>query len=77
LSDSSKNPRTQSAQFALHPKYKTKYRVHNWRAYDPALVLRGDITIWLSPEAIGAWVSLWPEAKPGAVSFDTQSATEW
>ncbi len=40
----------------VHPKYKTKYRVKNWPAYDGALVRRGNITIWMSPEAIAAWV---------------------
>ena len=39
----------------VHPKYKTKYRVTNWPEYDQALVQRGDITVWLSPEAIAAW----------------------
>ena len=31
----------------VHPKYKTKYRVGNWRAYERALVQRGDVTLWL------------------------------
>ena len=39
----------------VHPKYKTKYRVNNWASSDRALVERGDITIWLSPEAIADW----------------------
>jgi IS5 family transposase len=39
----------------VHPKYKTKYRVANWTEYDQGLVRRGDITLWLSPEAIAAW----------------------
>ncbi len=39
----------------VHPKYKTKYRVGNWAEYDRALVRRGDVTIWLSPEAIATW----------------------
>ncbi len=39
----------------VHPKYKTKYRVENWATYDRALVRRGDITLWLSPEAITTW----------------------
>ncbi len=39
----------------VHPKYKTKYRVKNWASYDRALVERGDITIWLTPEAIADW----------------------
>ena len=36
----------------VHPAYKTKYRVKNWSSYDRALVQRGDVTLWLSPEAI-------------------------
>jgi IS5 family transposase len=39
----------------VHPAYKTKYRVANWPAYERALVRRGDVTLWLSPEAITAW----------------------
>ncbi|MFT5292080.1 MAG: hypothetical protein ACI8QC_004350 [Planctomycetota bacterium] len=35
----------------VHPKYKTRYRVTNWAAYDQALVNRGDITLWITPEA--------------------------
>ena len=40
---------------SVHPKYKTKYHVGNWPAYDRALVQRGDITVWLAPDAIAAW----------------------
>ena len=39
----------------VHPKYKTKYRVSNWAQYDRALVQRGDITLWISTDAIEAW----------------------
>jgi hypothetical protein len=39
----------------IHPKYKTKYRVANWADYDKALVRRGDITLWISEDAIEAW----------------------
>ncbi|MFT4543436.1 MAG: hypothetical protein ACI841_003950 [Planctomycetota bacterium] len=45
----------------VHPNFKTKYRVTNWAAYDRALVQRGDITLWITPEAINAW-----KAKPVA-----------
>ncbi len=38
-----------------HPKYKTKYRVGNWSAYEQALVQRGDVTLWLSADATAAW----------------------
>ncbi len=39
----------------VHPNYKTRYRVANWPAYNQALVRRGDVTLWLAPEAIAAW----------------------
>jgi hypothetical protein len=39
----------------VHLAYKAKYRVANWPAYDRALVQRGDVTLWLAPEAIAAW----------------------
>ncbi len=41
-------------QSRVHPTYKTKYRVANWTSYDRALVGRGDVTLWLAPEAIAA-----------------------
>ena len=39
----------------VHPKYKTKYRVGNWSEYDRSLVQRGDLTLWISADAIDAW----------------------
>jgi hypothetical protein len=39
----------------VHPKYKTQYRVGNWPDCDRALVQRGDVTLWLAPEAIARW----------------------
>ena len=44
-----------SKRSRVHPKYKTKYHVRNWPAYDSGLVRRGDLTLWMSPEAIDAW----------------------
>ena len=38
-----------------HPKYKTSYRLHNWSEYDKSLRDRGDVTLWISQEAIDAW----------------------
>ena len=40
----------------VHPKFKTKYRVGNWSDYDQSLVKRGDITLWISAEAINSWI---------------------
>ena len=39
----------------VHRKYKTKYRIRNSREYERALRSRGDLTIWLSAEAVAAW----------------------
>ncbi|MFT5359033.1 MAG: IS5 family transposase [Polyangiales bacterium] len=39
----------------VHPTYKTKYHVSNWAKYDQALVQRGDITLWISSDAMEAW----------------------
>ena len=38
-----------------HPQYKTSYRVKNWPEYERSLRNRGDITVWLSQDAIDAW----------------------
>ena len=44
-------------QSKVHPTYKTQYRVANWPAYNRALVRRGDVTVWVSAEAIAAWTA--------------------
>jgi len=38
-----------------HKIPRARYRVENWAAYDAALRRRGDLTIWVTPEAIVAW----------------------
>jgi len=48
----------------VHPTYKTRYRVANWRAYERALVRRGDVTLWLSPGARAGWRAS-PSGRPG------------
>ena len=37
------------------PKYKTKYRVRNWAAYEESLRRRGDITVWFDAHAVDSW----------------------
>ncbi len=49
----------------INPKYKTKYRVSNWAEYDRALVQRGDITLWISDDAITSWKTA-PTRRRGA-----------
>ena len=44
-----------SKRSRIHPKYKTKYHVKNWPDYDRALVARGDLTVWITPDALDAW----------------------
>ncbi|MHA6688518.1 IS5 family transposase [Mesorhizobium sp. A556] len=34
---------------------RARYRVTNWSAYDRGLILRGDIRMWISAEAIEGW----------------------
>ncbi len=59
----------------VHPKYKTKYRVGNWSAYEQALVQRGDVTLWLSPDATDAWRPS-PSGRPGAPKKFSDCAIE-
>ena len=40
----------------VNRQYKTKYRIRNWREYERGLRSRGDVTIWLSEDAIAAWI---------------------
>ena len=38
-----------------HKIPKARYRVENWSNYDAALRRRGDLTPWMTPEAVAAW----------------------
>ena len=53
----------------VHPKYKTKYHVGNWPAYDRALVQRGDITVWLAPDAIATWEAVGVGNRGGQLQY--------
>jgi len=57
----------------VHPKYKTKYRVKNWASYDRALVRRGDVTVWLSPEE----VAVLSAATFGSLASEFSSPGRW
>ena len=59
----------------VHPKYKTKYRVGKWSAYEQALVQRGDVTLWLSADATDAWRPA-PSGRPGAPKTVSDCAIE-
>ena len=53
----------------VNRQYKKKYRIRNWREYERGLRSRGDVTIWLSEDAIAAWVPTknGPSRRPAAV----------
>jgi hypothetical protein len=53
----------------VHPTYKTKYRVANWASYDRALTQRGDVTVWVSPEAIATWEPARVGARGGQLRY--------
>jgi IS5 family transposase len=36
---------------------RARYKVRNWAVYDRALVRRGEITVWVSPEFIAGWLA--------------------
>ena len=43
---------------------KSQYRVRNWPEYEAGLRKRGDLTVWLSEDAINSWREP-PSGKPG------------
>ena len=47
----------------VHPTYKTKYHVGNWREYERALVHRGDVTVWLSADATADEHPTWGDTR--------------
>ena len=53
----------------MHPKYTTTYRVGNWAEYDRALVRRGDVTLWLTPDAIATWAAAGVGRRSGPLQY--------
>ncbi len=56
-------------QSRVHPKYKTKCHVGNWPAYDRALFQRGDVTLWLAPEALATWAAVGVGTRGGQLQY--------
>jgi transposase len=48
------------------PKSSQTYRVRNWKEYNKSLVNRGNLTIWISEEALANWYELERSGKRGA-----------
>ena len=53
----------------VHPKYTTTYRVGNWAEYDRALVRRGDVTLWLTPDATATWAAAGVGRRSGQLQY--------
>ncbi|MCH7876330.1 MAG: transposase [Gemmatimonadetes bacterium] len=53
-----KYPRRRQSKYAKSP-----YRIRNWAEYEAGLQRRGDLTVWLSNDALDAWRAL-PSGKP-------------
>src|SRR5918996_4689252 len=45
-----------SSKPTSRPKGRPRYVLKNWSAYDRALRRRGDVTVWVSEEAVAAWL---------------------
>ena len=61
------DPEPYPMQSPKRPQYKyakSRYRVRNWGEYETGLRRRGDLTVWLSDEALDAWRAS-PSGKPG------------
>ncbi len=54
----------QRAKRRQYQHTKSRYRVKNWGQYEAGLRRRGDLTVWLSDEALDAWRAP-PSGKPG------------
>ncbi|MFT5199184.1 MAG: hypothetical protein ACI87O_001848 [Planctomycetota bacterium] len=57
LSDSIPEPEALDIESRVHPKFKTTSRATHWIQCDRALVQRGNITLWISEDAIKSWTS--------------------
>ena len=64
-----------SGKQAAASKKKVVYRVKNWAAYNQALVHRGNLTVWLSQEAVNGWRYRGP-AQRGAQFYYSDLAIE-
>ena len=64
-----------------HPKRsqykytKKPYRVRNWRSYEAGLRSRGDLTVWISEDAIKCWRAP-ASGKPGGQRIYAKVAIE-
>jgi Transposase DDE domain len=55
---------------------KIAYRVKNWSTYNRSLINRGNITLWLSNEAVAGWQSQKKRAGRGRPEEFSDAAIE-
>lgn len=55
---------------------KLTYKVSNWKDYNRSLINRGNLTIWVSEEAIANWNVVQPRGKRGRVETYSDLAIE-
>ena len=53
-----------STKSRVNPKYKKRYRVGSWQAYERGLRARGDVTVWFAEAALSTWTPP-PPRRPG------------
>lgn len=58
------------------PKSVQTYRVRNWKEYNKSLVNRGNLTIWISEEALATWYEVEKSGKRGASETYSKLAIE-
>ena len=59
-----------------HKFEKARYQVENWREYNEALRLRGDITVWISEDVIEQWHPSAAEGRLGRPQLYSEQAIE-
>lgn len=55
---------------------KATYKVSNWKEYNRSLINRGNLTVWISDEAIAAWNSTTPTGRKGRTKTYSDLAIE-
>jgi DDE family transposase len=53
-----------------------RYRIHNWRDYNRALINRGRLTVWFDEHALATWRNTEPGQGPGAPRLYSDLAIE-
>ena len=53
----------------LHTAMALELNVGNWAEYDRALVRRGDVTLWLTPDAIATWAAAGVGRRSGQLQY--------